>query len=252
MSNILEYFNIPKSGKTKQRIAIKDIIEQLNPSTQDKKILSSEIDSIYLVGVLDLDTIRIQSYIDEDYLYEAIYVIQVVLKTNSHFSTLNEKLHMAFPNPLVIVYQLDENMILSVAPKRINKNVKEKSVIEAIYTTNIFFGDIKHESFLEYLNLQNIKALNLKGFYELLTDYIYSERLIDLLGEYPKQIPNTSELKQTIKLIESENTTLNAYNESYKQASMMAEKMDIHMNIQKIEKNIENIILKLKEELVYE
>ena len=252
MSNILKHFNIPKSGKTKQRIAIKDIIVQLNLSTKDKKILKSEIDSIYLVGVLDLQTIRIQSYIGEDYLCEAIYMLHVKLKTNTHFSALNEKLQMAFPNPLVIVYQLGEKIILSAAPKRINKNVKEKSVIEAIYTTNIFFGDIKHESFLEYLNLQNIKALNLKEFYESLTDYIYSERLIDLLGEYPSQIPNTSELKQTIKLIESEKASLNAYNESYKQASMMAEKMDIHMKIQKTENNINNIILKLKEELIHE
>ena len=102
------------------------------------------------------------------------------------------------------------------------------------------------------MNLQKIKALNLKEFYESLTDYIYSERLIELLGEYPKQIPNTSALKQTIRLIESEKAILNAYNESYKQASMMAEKMELHMKIQQTQKNIENIILKLREELMYE
>ena len=129
MITILDCLNIPNQGKTKQRITLKDIIEQLNPSAQDKRILLSEIDSIHLVGVLDLDTIRIQSYIDEDYRYESIYVLQVMLKTNAHFATINERLHMAFPNPLVIVFQLEENMILSTAPKRINKNVKEKSVI---------------------------------------------------------------------------------------------------------------------------
>ena len=105
---------------------------------------------------------------------------------------------------------------------------------------------------LKHLNLQTIKALNLKELYETLTDYIFSERLIELIGEYPKQIPNTSELKQTIKLIESEKAHLNAHNESYKQASMMAEKMELHMKIQKTQKNIEDIILNLKEALLHE
>ena len=252
MRNILEYLNIPKSGKTKQRIALKDIIEQLDPSAKEKRILSSEIESIYLIGVLDLDTIRIQSYIDEDYRYESIYVIRVMLKSNAHFATINERLHMAFPNPILIVYQLNESLILSTAPKRINKNVKEKSVIESIYTTNLFEIDIKHDLLLRQLNLHTITALNLKEFYEILTDYIYSERLIELIGEYPNQTPNTSDLKQTIKLIESEKANLNAFNESYKQASMMSEKMELHMKIQKTQKNIEDIILNLKEDLFYE
>jgi len=252
MRNILEYLNIPKSGKTKQRIALKDIIEQLDPSAKEKRILSSEIESIYLVGVLDLDTIRIQSYIDEDYRYESIYVIRVMLKSNVHFATINERLHMAFPNPVIIVFEWEENIVLSTAPKRINKNVKEKNVIESIYTTNTFIIDDKHNFLLKHLNLQTVKALNLKEFYESLTDYIFSERLIELIGEYPKQIPNTSELKQTIKLIESEKAHLNAYNESYKQASMMAEKMELHMKIQKTQKNIGDIILNLKEALLHE
>jgi len=252
MRNILDYLNIPKSGKTKQRITIKDILEQLSPSAKDKKVLSSEIDSIHLVGVLDLDTIRIQSYIDEDYRYESIYVLRVILKSNAHFATINERLHMAFPNPVVIVYELNENIILSTAPKRINKNVKEKSVIESIYTTNLFIINGKHDFLLEHLNLQKINSLNLKEFYEILTDYIYSERLIKLIGEYPNQIPNTTNLKQTIKLIESEKAHFNALNESYKQASMMSEKMELHIKIKQTQKNIEDIILNLKEELFYE
>jgi len=252
MRNILDYLNIPKSGKTKQRIALKDIMEQLSPSAKDKRILSSEIDSIYLMGVLDLDTIRIQPYIDEDYRYESIYVLRVMVKSNAHFATINEKLHMVFPNPILIVFQLDENIVLSTALKRINKTIKEKSVIESLYTTNLFTIDVKHDFLLEHLNLQKINSLNLKEFYEILTDYIYSERLIELIGEYPKQIPNTSDLKQTIKLIESKKAHLNAYNESYKQSSMMAEKMELHMKIKQTQQNIEDIISNLKEELFYE
>ena len=53
MNDILEYFHIPKSGKTKQRISIKEISDQLNSTAQDKKVLNLEVNSIYLEGVLD-------------------------------------------------------------------------------------------------------------------------------------------------------------------------------------------------------
>jgi hypothetical protein len=80
MITILDCLNIPNQGKTKQRITLKDIIEQLNPSAQDKRILLSEIDSIHLVGVLDLDTIRIQSYIDEDSVMNLFMYFRLCLK----------------------------------------------------------------------------------------------------------------------------------------------------------------------------
>ncbi|MCD4827446.1 MAG: DUF4391 domain-containing protein [Acholeplasmataceae bacterium] len=246
MKNILDNLNIPKSGKTKQRIALKDIAEQLNPSTKEKRILSSEIDSIYLVGVLDLDTIRIQPYIDEDYRYESIYVIRVMLKSNTHFATLNERLHMAFPNPVLIVYQLNESLIFSTALKRINKNVKEKSVIESIYTTNLFAMDESHKRFLEGFNLQTIQGFNLKHFYESLVDYVFSERVIALTGTYLKQLSINSSSKRCILIVEYEKSEVDKLYEKYKQASMMSEKMDIHMRIKEKELKILNIVSELK------
>lgn len=252
MSDILEYFHIPKSGKTKQRISVKEIIDQLNPTAQDKKVLNSEVNSIYLEGVLDAHTLRIPSYVSDEHLYEAIYVLQISLKTDQHFSLINEKLHAAFPNPLIIVYLIDDKVIVSLAPKRINKLTKDKSVIESVYSTSAFLIDEKHRDFLSLLNVSDVKALNLKEFYDKMTDTVYSERLIELIGSFPRQVPNTMNLKQSINKIEDETSILNELKNNYKQATMMSEKMDYHMKIKNKELEIDRFISDLKEELIDE
>lgn len=252
MSDILESFHIPIAGKTKQRISMKDIFEQLSLSSQEKKILNSEIASIHLVGVLDSDTLRVQSFVDEECVYEAIYVLQVFLKTDLHLNAINERLHMAFPNPIIVLYLFENKNLISVALKRANKSIKEKSVIETFYSTNLFGIDEDHYSFIKLLDFQHIQALNLKEFYEKLTDIIYSERLIELIGKYPDKIPNSFDLKMGIKKIENETTFLNGLNDKYKLASMMAEKMDYHMKIKLKETEIADYISQIKEELIYE
>ena len=252
MSDILESFHIPTAGKTKQRISMKDIFEQLNLSSQEKKILNSEIASIHLVGVLDSNTLRVQSFVDEECVYEAIYVLQVFLKTDLHLNTINERLHMAFPNPIIILYLFENKNMISVALKRVNKSIKEKSVIETFYSTNLFDTDEDHYSFVKLLDFQHIQALNLKEFYERITDIIYSERLIEIIGKYPDRIPKSFDLKMSIKKVENETTFLNGLNDKYKLASMMAEKMDYHMKIKLKETEIADYISQIKEELIYE
>lgn len=252
MNDILEYFHIPKSGKTRQRISVKEIIDQLNPAAQDKKVLNLEVNSIYLEGVMDAQTLRIPSYVSEEHVYEAIYVLQISLKSEQHFSLINEKLHAAFPNPLIIVYLIADKIRVSLAPKRINKLTKDKSVIESVYSTSTFVIDEKHLDFLGLLNVSEVKALNLKDFYEKLTDIIYSERLIEMIGSFPRYIPKTMDLRQNIKKIEDETSILNKLNNNYKQATMMSEKMDYHMKIKNKEHEIDRFISDLKEELINE
>ena len=58
------------------------------------------------MGVLDSNTLRVQSFVDEECVYEAIYVLQVFLKTDLHFNAINERLHMAFPNPIIMLDHL--------------------------------------------------------------------------------------------------------------------------------------------------
>jgi hypothetical protein len=202
--------------------------------------------------VLDAETLRIPSYVSDEHLYEAIYILQVVLKTDQHFLLVNEKLQFIFPNPIVIVYLIEDKVRLSLAPKRINKLTKDKSVIESIYFTCAFYIDENHKEFLELINLGKVKGANLKEFYENLMDIIYSENLIEFIGVFPRRIPKTLDLKQRIKEIEDIKASLNELKSNYKLITMMSQKMDNHMKIVNMEDQLKTLVSKLKEELLNE
>lgn len=249
MNTLLEYINIPKSGKTKQRIPIKEVVGQLGVSMKDKRILTEDIKAIYLVGVLNEQTLRLSSFKNEEYIYETIYVINVDLNNVKHLFNLNEKMHQAFPNPIIAIYHIAEKYMISLALKRINKLDNEKSVIENIYSSNVFEFDDNHVRFKNCLNMHEIKSKNLKEFYELYVDLVYSERIIDLLGYYPNTIPKTLHLKEVLDEIVKNSSRVNSLNEEYKTTSIMSKKMDIHMDILRIKDRNQQMLNQLKEEL---
>ena len=250
MSGIEDYLGIPKAGTVNQRVAIKDIIEQLSLSGSEKKLFESDIYSVHLIGVLDADTIHVLPYRDEEYLYETIYVIKAILKSNDHFSFVVETIHAAFPNPLIIIFEKDEKWVISLAPKRINKNNSNKSVFESVYSTDWFTVDDQHRRMLENLNLSEKTSANMKGLYEVFLANAYSERLIRFIGCYPSKIPQGFATIQRIKLLECEFTILHNSESSYNTSMMMAEKMEIYTLIKKTKASIALMIDKFREDSI--
>lgn len=72
---LLEKLHIPLCPP--QRIPVKTLVEQLQPTPTDKKIIESHIASMKLVSLLNEQTIRIRPYKDEDCSYQAIYVFLI-------------------------------------------------------------------------------------------------------------------------------------------------------------------------------
>lgn len=247
--DIINALNIPEAGRIKQRVFMKDIFEQMNATAQEKKIFSNGIMSIYLLGVIDVDTIRIPSYIDENYKYESIYIFEIKLKSILHLRKITEVLHYVFPNPIILIYKYHDTYIMSTALKRINKVDKDKSVIEDIYISNQFLCDEGHKIFFKKLDLQKINVSNLRELYKYITDIIYSEHLIDIVGFYPINIPKNFNIKSIIKQIENLRSSIKVKEDKYKKELMMKDKMNIHIDIQNEKKQINNIINQLKEEL---
>ena len=70
-----------------QRIPVKTLVEQLQPTPVDKKVIESHIASMKLVSLLNEQTIRIRPYKDEDYSYQAIYVFLIELKKDDSITS---------------------------------------------------------------------------------------------------------------------------------------------------------------------
>lgn len=245
--NLIEYLELPKDAKTRRKIPIKEIISALDDNINQRKILISAIEHIYLFGVIDYETTGLRPYVDEVVSYESIYIFQVDLKNNQSFTKLDEILQGIFPNPAILFYVYNNNHLISSAFKRINKANKEKSVVESSYLTNWFVLDEDHKELMKIMSRNFKENIDLKNIYENIADTIYSERLIDILDFYPIKKINNFQLRANIQLIENAKSKIKALNEDLKKVHMMSKKIGIYDSIKQKQLIIEAIKKKILE-----
>lgn len=233
--SVLEALHIPTL--TKQRVPVKTLVEQLQPTPENKRLIESHVVSIYLVSLLNEQTIHYRAYRDDDYSYQAIYVLQITLKKNDQLSDLTNQLHAAFPEPTILLMEYKDKEWISVAPKRISKIDQTKTVLE----DNV----VQEISTMDCLNLNQIKAINLKDYYTKIVQIVYKIGVLNLIKVYP-----TADLdyKSIIKEYQAIQANINNLKERYKRASMKSEKMDIDDRIYDEEMKQKKLIQKLKGE----
>ena len=234
--SVLEALCIPTL--TKQRVPIKTLVEQLQPTPENKRLIESHVASIYLVSLLNEQTIHYRAYRDDDYSYQAIYVLQIALKKNDRLTDLTSQLHAAFPEPTLLLMEHMDKQWVSVAPKRISKIDQTKTVLE----DNVV-QEINMDS-MNYLNLGQIAATNLKDYYTKIVQIVYKIGVLNLIKVYP-----TADLdyKSIIKEYQAVQANINNLKEQYQRASMKSEKMDIDDQIYDEEQKQKNIVKGLKE-----
>ena len=233
--SVLEALHIPTLAK--QRVPVKTLVEQLQPTPENKRLIESHVVSIYLVSLLNEQTIHYRAYRDDDYSYQAIYVLQITLKKNDQLSDLTNQLHAAFPEPTILLMEYKDKEWISVAPKRISKIDQTKTVLE----DNV----VQEISTMDCLNLNQIKAINLKDYYTKIVQIVYKIGVLNLIKVYP-----TADLdyKSIIKEYQAIQANINNLKGRYKRASMKSEKMDIDDRIYDEEMKQKKLIQKLKGE----
>lgn len=233
---ILESLKIPTLKP--QRVPIKTLLEQLQPTADNKKLITERVNKIELVSLLNNQTVHIRPFKDNEYSYQAIYVLQIVLKEKDKLTELSSQLHSAFPEPTILIYQCGDTEWISVAPKRINKLDESKTVIE-----DVLVQDIKTNTF-QYLDISALSAVNLKEYYLAIIDRIYRIGVYSLTGIFPR---NNIDCKYFIKEYQRINARINTLKEQYKKASMKSEKMEIDDELYDEEQNKNRLLSSVKE-----
>ena len=233
--SLLETLHIPTLDR--QRVPVKTLVEQLEPTLENRRLIESHVASIYLVSLLNEQTIRFRAYKDDEYSYQAIYVLEVALKKDDQLTDLCTQLHSAFPEPTILLLSYANKEWISAAPKRINKLDKTKTVLDDVVVQQI------DENASGYLNIVSLSATDLKQYYLKIIQIVYKLGVFELINIYP-----TADLdyKQIIKEYQQINTNINNLKEQYKKASMKSEKMDIDDKIYDEEQKQKQLIAKLK------
>ena len=238
--NLLEVLHIPTLSK--QRVPVKTLIEQLQPTPENKRLIESHVASIYLVSLLNEQTIRYRAYKDDDYSYQVIYVLQIALKKDDQLADLTSQLHIAFPEPTLLLLEHSGKEWISVAPKRINKLDPTKTVLEDNVVQEI------KTNFIQYLNIEQVQAIDLKDYYLKVIQIVYKLGVLDLVNIYPNTNLN---YKAIIKEYQQLQININNFKEQYKRASMKSEKMDIDDQIYDEEQKQKKLIKQLKGEITH-
>lgn len=236
---ILENLKIPTLNP--QRVPIKTLIEQLQPTSQNKRLIETHVASIYLVSLLNEQTIHFRAYKDDEYSYQSIYVLQVTLKKDDQLTDLSTQLHSAFPEPTILLYVHGNKEWISVAPKRINKVDQTKTVLE-----DVVVQEIKN-SFNQYLNLTSYSSINLKEYYLQIVKLIYKLGVYSLINVFPTV---DLDYKPIIKEYQKIQTNIINLKEQYKKVTMKAEKLQIDDDIYDEEMKQKKLLRTLKGECI--
>lgn len=233
--SVLDSLNIPTIPP--QRVPIKTLVEQLQPSPDNKRLIMDTVGRIDLVSLLNDQTIHIRPYKDDEYSYQAIYVLQITLKKEERLTDLSIQLHSAFPEPTIILFNHGEREWISVAPKRINKLDQTRTVIDDIVVQQLN-GEIN-----QYINLNDITAKELKDYYLQIVQLIYKIAVYNVIHVFPKR---DMDYKSIIKEYQQIVSNINNLKDRYKKATMKSERMDIDDQIYEEEIKQMRILKELK------
>lgn len=220
-------------------------------SKEDKRIFIDYIDRIEMSYVLNSSTINIAPFVNDEYYYEAIVYLKVKLKQKDKIDKISKIINNNIPNPLVIIYEFDEQYSISTAIKRLSKTEKNKTVVEESNTTNwldISSLSENDKKFIESISLGKIPYTNLFDFYKTINDKIYMFNMSDKIGEYEdisdkKTLEENKQISEQIEKLEAE---LKKTLSKLKKESQFNKKMELNVKATEINKEIENLKRNLK------
>lgn len=233
--SLLEILHIPVLDK--QRVPVNTLIEQLEPTPDNKKLIESHVSSIHLVSLLNEQTIHYRAYKDDEYSYQAIYVLQIALKRSDQLTDLSTQLHSAFPEPTILLMNYSDREWISVAYKRISKLDDTKTVLDDVVVQEIDQDKNK------YLDLSHLSATDLRQYYLKIVQIVYKLSVLSLTNIYPTADLN---YKPIIKEYQQVQANINNLKEQYNKASMKSDKMEIDDKIYDEELKQNQLIKKLK------
>ncbi|TXU04654.1 DUF4391 domain-containing protein [Enterobacter hormaechei] len=183
---VYEHLALPESTLLGTRITKKMILDNNDLSSSEKKLVNDVIHSVEWLNTLKPETLNIPTYVSETVEYIEVAVLKVILKadtTNSGKLKSTAKLfHTLIPYPVILLFELNGELAISLADKRINQADCSKLVIEFYYNTQWFkigFLKVNEKEFLNDFSLKNVSSVN---YYELYQDFI--AKLIALETSY--------------------------------------------------------------------
>jgi len=239
MMKVLENFNIPSECKIGKRIAKKQFIENFALKSHEKKLLSDEVKSITLEYLLNKDNINITPFVDEDNDYSEIAFIKVELSHKEKVKKISTIIQY-IPYPLIVIFVYNNETVINISPKRINKNDATKLVVVKSYFTK--WIDIENTSpiekeFLESLNIKNHPFTDFLSFYNSYVDKIVAFNS----AKYTGTLNVNESTKEILEEITSCTAKINELKSKIKKETNFNNKVNMNIEIKRLNDKLNNL-----------
>ena len=243
---MFKLLNLDRVNYLGRRLDKKMFYDNGDFSKEDKKIFIDYIDRIEMSYLINSTNLNIQPFINDEYYYKAIAYLKITLKQDGKLDQISKIINNTIPNPIVIIYELENKYKISTAIKRLSKSEKDKTVIEEIRSTPwLDINKLKDNEkiFIESISLNKLPYTNLFDFYKVMNDKIYIFEKSLEFGEY-KDINNKEELrlnKEISEKIEKLEVDLKKTISKLKRENQFAKKMELNVKATQLQKEIDEL-----------
>jgi hypothetical protein len=243
MQDVLQNLNIPSSCKIGKRLTKKQFIENFSLKSNEKKTLSSDVESITLEYLLNKDNINITPFLDEESDYSEIAFIQVEILNKDKVKAIATIIQY-IPYPLIVFFAYKNEFLINISPKRINKNDSTKLVVEEAYFTK--WTDLEQsnqleQEFVKSLEIQNHPFTDFLSFYNSYLDKIIAFNASEYSGSLSVN-ETTKEILEQIALCEMQISELKS---KIKKETNFNDKVSMNIELKKIKDNLNTLKSKI-------
>lgn len=249
-----DFFNFIKLDKKVRPVNIKidkkTIYENIDLSSSERKIIAECIEKIEIAYVLNSKNINIQPYSDENMKYESIAFIRIKMRKKEKVERIAEILNCSIPNPIALVFEFEESILIATARKRLSKADKNKAVFERINFTDWINLESLNEAqmqFIDSIRLSNLPHTNFYELYSVLDEAVFLLKNYNLtncfkISQNEKERVIKREIIEKVKGLEEKLKNIQNRINKEKQFNR---KIELNIEAGKIKEEIENLKIKL-------
>lgn len=241
---------IPDSCQLDKRIFKKLFYDNGQLKAAEKTALSDDIDEIIWRYTLKPETINIPRYINSEREYHEIAIIQVTLKNNKRLKRLAQVIQRTIPYPILLVFTLEDKVLLNIADKRINKADQSKLVIDdLIYTDWLNLNELNdyQHTFIEHFEMKQFSYQDLYDCYQSISNAIINLNCAAITGNYPSETINTDiDRRACLAEIQRIEQQQNELRTALKKESQFNRKMAMNVQIKQLDQHLLNEQQKLQ------
>lgn len=174
--NIYSAMQFSPTARIDRVVAKKQFYEGGELSAADKKLFD-HVEKIHWRYALKTENSFIQPFVDEEWDYPEIEVMEIILREDKQLKRLAEIIFRSIPYPMLLFFFLEEKVQLWLGKLRKNQADSSRMTLTATEQTDWL---TEESDFWETLSLSKIPAMNFCVLYEAYFDAVSKNKLVNV------------------------------------------------------------------------